>query len=229
MFQKIMLFLVLVPMTSFAFSLKSLNSQKAPFELPKLAYPTDALVPVIDQQTMEIHHGRHHKAFTDNLNAALDDQMKKASLLEILQNVSKHPTAVRNNAGGYWNHSFFWGHLRAESRPTKMSEDLEKAIVSSFGSVDEFKAEFEKQATRLFGSGWVWLIKAEDGKLKVVSTPNQDNPLMDVSPERGMPILSLDVWEHAYYLAYQNKRADYVKNFWRVVNWEQVARNFRGR
>lgn len=229
MFQKMALLVALVPLSSFAFSLKSLNSQKAPYELPKLPYATDALEPVIDTKTMEVHHGRHHKAFTDNLNAAMDDQMKKLSLLEILQNASKYPTAVRNNAGGYWNHSFFWGHLRAENRPTKMSKDLEKAIVSSFGSVDEFKAEFEKQATRLFGSGWVWLIKSSDGKLKVVSTPNQDNPLMDTAPESGMPILSLDVWEHAYYLAYQNRRADYVKNFWRIVDWEQVSKNLRGR
>ena len=192
------------------------------FSLPALPYAFDALEPHIDRLTMEIHHDRHHKAYVDNLNKALPGTTR--SLEEILATVSTQPVAVRNNGGGHWNHSFFWNVL-GPAKGSKPSASLAKQIESDFGSLDAFKAEFTKAATSRFGSGWAWLIK-KDGKLVISSTPNQDNPLMDVAEVKGQPILALDVWEHAYYLKYMNKRADYIAAFWNLVNWDFVSTNF---
>ena len=192
------------------------------FSLPALPYAFDALEPHIDRLTMEIHHDRHHKAYVDNLNKALPGTNK--SIEEILGSVSTQPVAVRNNGGGHWNHSFFWNVL-APAKGSKPSATLAKQIDTDFGSFDAFKAEFTKAATSRFGSGWAWLIKKE-GKLVISSTPNQDNPLMDLAEVKGQPILALDVWEHAYYLKYMNKRADYIAAFWNLVNWDFVSTNF---
>ncbi len=192
------------------------------FNLPALPYAFDALEPHIDRLTMEIHHDRHHKAYVDNLNKALPGTTK--TIEEILASVSTQPVAVRNNGGGHWNHSFFWNVL-GPAKGSKPSPDLAKQIDADFGSFDAFKAEFTKAATSRFGSGWAWLIK-KDGKLVISSTPNQDNPLMDVAEVKGQPILALDVWEHAYYLKYMNKRADYIAAFWNLVNWDFVSTNF---
>lgn len=192
------------------------------FSLPALPYAFDALEPHIDRLTMEIHHDRHHKAYVDNLNKALPGTSK--SIEDILASVSSQPVAVRNNGGGHWNHSFFWNVL-APAKGSKPSATLAKQIDTDFGSFDAFKAEFAKAATSRFGSGWAWLIKKE-GKLVISSTPNQDNPLMDLAEVKGQPILALDVWEHAYYLKYMNKRADYIAAFWNLVNWDFVSTNF---
>lgn len=192
------------------------------FSLPALPYAFDALEPHIDRLTMEIHHDRHHKAYVDNLNKALPGTTK--TLEEILASVSTQPVAVRNNGGGHWNHSFFWKVL-GPANGSKPSAALAKQIDTDFGSFDAFKAEFTKAATSRFGSGWAWLIK-KDVKLVISSTPNQDNPLMDVVEVKGQPILALDVWEHAYYLKYMNKRADYIAAFWNLVNWDFVSTNF---
>ena len=192
------------------------------FSLPSLPYAFDALEPHIDRLTMEIHHDRHHKAYVDNLNKALPGTTK--TLEEILGSVSTQPVAVRNNGGGHWNHSFFWNVL-APAKGSKPSATLAKQIDTDFGSFDAFKTEFAKAATSRFGSGWAWLIKKE-GRLVISSTPNQDNPLMDLAEVKGQPILALDVWEHAYYLKYMNKRADYIAAFWNLVNWDFVSTNF---
>jgi Fe-Mn family superoxide dismutase len=192
------------------------------FSLPALPYAFDALEPHIDRLTMEIHHDRHHKAYVDNLNKALPGTTK--TIEEILATVSSQPVAVRNNGGGHWNHSFFWNVL-GPAKGSKPSSALAKQIDADFGSFDAFKVEFTKAATSRFGSGWAWLIK-KDGKLVISSTPNQDNPLMDVAEVKGQPILALDVWEHAYYLKYMNKRADYIAAFWNLVNWDFVSTNF---
>lgn len=194
------------------------------FSLPKLPYTYNALEPFIDAQTMEIHHSKHHQAYVNNLNAAIQKEisLKGKSVEELLANVSKLPesvrTAVRNNGGGHWNHAFFWQLLKTGTKP---SEKVNQAIIKNFGSMEEFKKQFEKAAMGQFGSGWAWLIKQGD-KLLVTSTPNQDNPLMDISTIKGTPIIGLDVWEHAYYLKYQNKRADYTQAFWNILNWEKV-------
>ena len=192
------------------------------FSLPALPYAFDALEPHIDRLTMEIHHDRHHKAYVDNLNKALPGTTK--SIEEILASVSSQTVAVRNNGGGHWNHSFFWNVL-APAKGSKPSAALAKQIDTDFGSFDAFRSEFAKAATSRFGSGWAWLIK-KDGKLVISSTPNQDNPLMDLAEVKGQPILALDVWEHAYYLKYMNKRADYIAAFWNLVNWDFVSTNF---
>ncbi|MCS6979633.1 MAG: superoxide dismutase [Flavobacteriales bacterium] len=199
------------------------------FTLPALPYPTNALEPVIDTLTMEIHHGRHHKAYVDNLNKALDEAgVHSHDILDLMKRVSALPVAVRNNGGGHWNHSFFWPLMRPPRENNVPEGALRDALVSVFGSFDSFKEQFKKAALGRFGSGWAWLIKTSDGKLLITSTPNQDNPLMDVAEQRGTPILGIDVWEHAYYLKYQNKRADYIDAWWKVVNWEFAAKNFQG-
>ncbi len=201
-------------------------------ELPALPYPKDALEPHIDALTMEIHHDRHHKAYVDNLNKAIagNAALEAKSLEQLIKDLSVVPDAVRgairNNGGGHWNHSFFWRILgpNAGGAPTgKLADDINAA----FGSFDEFKAKFEAAGIGRFGSGWAWLV-SNGGKLEIVSTANQDNPLMSktVSGVEGTAILGVDVWEHAYYLKYQNKRADYLKAFWNVVNWTEVAKNY---
>jgi len=197
-----------------------------PFTLPKLPYATGALAKAIDKQTMEIHHGKHHQAYIDNLNkeVAKDAKLKGKSLDDIVKNISKYNKAVRNNAGGHWNHSFFWENMSPQ--PSAPSEELMKYIADSFGDFDRFKKAFEEAGTKQFGSGWVWLIVTSEITLEIVTTPNQDNPLMDVVELGGTPILGNDVWEHAYYLRYQNKRGDYLKNWWNVVNWAKVSGNF---
>lgn len=199
------------------------------FELPKLAYEYVALEPHIDALTMEIHHSKHHAAYVVNLNNAIKDTpADKLSLEAILKDVSKYSVAVRNNAGGHYNHSLFW-ELIAPGGSNKPSDKLEAAIVGAFGSFDKFKELFSQAALSRFGSGWAWLIKKENGELAVVSTPNQDNPLMDVAESKGFPILGLDVWEHAYYLKYQNRRADYIASFWNIVNWDVVEKRFNSK
>lgn len=205
----------------------------AAFSLPDLPYARDALAPHIDARTMEIHLGKHHAGYIANLNKAIAENsaLPGRSLEEIVANLPSIAdeslrTTLRNNGGGHWNHDFFWKILTPESGAP--GGDLDAAIKSAFGSLAEFKTSFAGAAGSRFGSGWAWLIK-QDGKLKVVSTPNQDNPLMNgIVPDSdlGVPLLGIDVWEHAYYLHYQNRRADYVAAFWNVVNWEEVARRF---
>jgi len=195
------------------------------FELPNLPYAKDALEPYIDAQTMEIHHGKHHNAYVTNLNAALaGTENEGKSLEELLANISKLAPAVRNNGGGHFNHSLFWTVIgpNVGGEPTGA---VAEAITAAFGSYEKFKEEFTKAATTRFGSGWAWL-SVVDGKLVVSSTPNQDNPLMDVAEVKGTPILGLDVWEHAYYLHYQNRRPDYINAFYNVINWDEVNRRF---
>lgn len=192
------------------------------FSLPDLPYGFDALEPYIDKQTMEIHHGKHHRAYVDNLNKAIaGTEYENKSLEEILKNVGSLSPAVRNNGGGHWNHSFFW-NIMAPHAGAAPSGELADAINAAFGSFDAFKEKFSNAGATRFGSGWAWLI-LNNGKLEVVSTPNQDNPLMDVAETKGHPLLGVDVWEHAYYLKYQNRRPEYLSNFWNVVNWARVS------
>jgi Fe-Mn family superoxide dismutase len=196
------------------------------FTLPALPYAFNALEPHIDARTMEIHHGKHHNAYVTNLNNAVAGKPEEnLSIDEICKNISKYPVAVRNNGGGHWNHSFFW-NIMGPNAGGKPSGALADAVNSTFGNFDEFKTKFGAAAVGRFGSGWAWLIIDASGKLQITSTPNQDNPLMDVAEVKGTPILGLDVWEHAYYLNYQNRRPDYVSAFWNVVNWDEVAKKF---
>ncbi|MCP9235017.1 superoxide dismutase [Lewinella sp. JB7] len=196
------------------------------FNLPDLPYAYDALEPSIDARTMEIHHTKHHAGYTSKLNAALEgsDQAGK-SIEDILGNISSSSTAVRNNGGGFYNHSLFW-QIMGPNGGGQPSGELAQAIDKAFGSYDAFKEKFADAAGSRFGSGWAWLIVKRDGTLAVTSTPNQDNPLMDVADERGTPILGLDVWEHAYYLNYQNRRPDYISAFFDVVNWDEVSKRY---
>lgn len=196
------------------------------FTLAPLPYSNDALEPHFDKLTMEIHHDRHHNAYVTNLNAAIaGSELESKSLEELLQNISKHPVAVRNNGGGHFNHTFFWNILSPAGGGSPKGA-LAEAITKKFGSFDTLKEEFAKAATTRFGSGWAWLL-VKDGELVVSSTPNQDNPLMDVADVKGTPVLGLDVWEHAYYLKFQNKRPDYIATFWNVVNWEAAEQNYQ--
>ncbi len=196
------------------------------FELPALPYDYDALEPYIDKMTMEIHHTKHHGGYVAKLNAAVEGtDMEGKSLEELLTNVSNHPVAVRNNGGGHYNHSLFWSIMKPNGGG-QPDGDLADAINSSFGSFDTFKETFNNAAATRFGSGWAWLL-VQDSKLVVGSTPNQDNPIMDISDLKGTPILGLDVWEHAYYLKDQNRRPEYIENWLNVVNWEEVARRFK--
>lgn len=195
------------------------------FTLPNLPYAFSALEPHIDARTMEIHHGKHHNTYVTNLNNAIaGTDAEKLSIEDICKNISKYPAAVRNNGGGHYNHSLFWTVLGPGAGSP--SGALADAINSAFGSFDEFKTKFAAAGTGRFGSGWAWLIVDGSGKLAITSTPNQDNPLMDVAEAKGTPILGLDVWEHAYYLNYQNRRPDYIAAFWNVVNWGEVAKRF---
>lgn len=194
------------------------------FTLPALPYAHDALEPHIDKQTMEIHHGKHHQAYVDNLNKAIaGTEHENKSLEELVANAGKISPAVRNNGGGHWNHSFFWEILSANGG--KPSGALATAINDTFGSLEALQEKIAAAGATRFGSGWAWLI-VKDGKLEVTSTPNQDNPLMDVAEVKGTPILGIDVWEHAYYLKYQNKRPDYLKAIWNVINWSKVGEHY---
>jgi Fe-Mn family superoxide dismutase len=199
------------------------------FKLPDLPYAYNALEPHIDARTMEIHHNKHHKAYTDNLNKAIEGKPQdNMSIEDILKNITAYSPAVRNNGGGYWNHKLFWEVMSPNGGGAPTGE-LAEAINKSFGYLDKMKEEFAAAGTTRFGSGWAWLCKLSDGGLKICSTPNQDNPLMPIDGHcGGTPILGLDVWEHAYYLNYQNRRPDYITAFWNVVNWEEVARRFKG-
>lgn len=191
-----------------------------------LPYAYDALEPYIDAQTMEIHYSKHHQAYFNNLVKAVTGTAMEGQAVEVLfPEISKLPVAVRNNGGGHWNHAFFWKSMASKAGGAPDGELL-AAIEKSFGSFDEFKKQFEAAGVGRFGSGWAWLAVAADGSLFVSSTPNQDNPLMDVAEKRGTPILGVDVWEHAYYLKYQNLRASYLSAFWNVVNWPEVAARF---
>lgn len=195
------------------------------FELPKLFYAFDALEPHIDARTMEIHHDKHHAAYVNNLNKAVENtNMAGKSLEELFLNVSKLPVAVRNNGGSHYNHTLFW-EVMAPQKGGQPSGALLDAINSSFGSFETFQEKFNQAAATQFGSGWAWLVHS-GGKFIVTSTPNQDNPLMDLADVKGTPILGLDVWEHAYYLNYQNRRPDYITAWWNVVNWDEVAKRF---
>ena len=195
------------------------------FKLPSLKYDYNALEPYIDARTMEIHHTKHHAAYTSNLNGAVDNtEIAGKSIEDILQNISVHPVAVRNNGGGFYNHNLFW-EVMSPNGGGEPGGDLMEAIKSDFGSFSAFRDEFSKAAATRFGSGWAWLV-LRDGKLTVSSTPNQDNPLMDIADVKGKPILGLDVWEHAYYLHYQNRRPDYIAAFWNVINWDEVSGRF---
>jgi Fe-Mn family superoxide dismutase len=192
------------------------------FTLPELPYAHDALEPHIDAQTMEIHHGKHHAGYTSKLNAAVEGtDLENQSIEDILKNISKHSGAVRNNGGGFYNHSLFW-QVMSPNGGGEPSGAVASAINDAFGSYEAFKDKFSDAAGSRFGSGWAWLIIGADGKLHITSTPNQDNPLMDIAETKGTPILGLDVWEHAYYLKYQNKRPDYINAFFNVINWDEV-------
>lgn len=193
-----------------------------PFVLPKLPYAYSALEPFIDEQTMTIHHTKHHQAYVDKLNKAVESTSGKFNLEESFKTISKSEMVIRNNGGGHYNHSLFWELMKpnanlAENKPTGILADL---IIKDFKTFEDFKKEFSEKSLKIFGSGWCWLI-LQEGKLKITTTSNQDNPLMDVAQDKGKPILALDVWEHAYYLKYQNKRADYIANWWHIVNWEK--------
>ena len=193
------------------------------FTLPALSYATDALEPHIDKLTMEIHHGKHHQAYVTNLNKALEGKPEAdGSIDDIIKNISKFPPAVRNNGGGHYNHSLFWT-LLSPSGGGEPTGALATAINSTFGSFADFKTKVQEAGAARFGSGWAWLIVTADKKLAVTSTPNQDNPLMDIAEVKGTPILGIDVWEHAYYLKYQNRRPDYLAAIWNVINWNHVA------
>jgi len=195
------------------------------FELPELPYAYDALAPHIDAKTMEIHHSKHHGGYVSKLNAAISGtEMEGKSLEELMAKAGEYGTGVRNNGGGHFNHTLFWEILSPNGGGAP-SGGLADAINSAFGSFDKFKEDFSTAAGSRFGSGWAWLMVTPSG-LKVTSTPNQDNPLMDVADEKGTPILGLDVWEHAYYLNYQNKRPEYISAFWNVVDWDSVAKKF---
>ena len=197
------------------------------FTLPPLPYAYDALEPAIDKETMTFHHDKHHQAYVDNLNKAIDgdSSLQGKSLEELFANISKAPKAVRNNGGGHWNHSLFWELLAPVGETGEPSAELAAAIDRDLGGMDKFREAFNAAGAGQFGSGWAWLI-VQDGKLKVTSTPNQDNPLMDVADEQGDVVLGADVWEHAYYLKYQNRRPDYLKAFWTVVNWNKANELF---
>ncbi len=197
------------------------------FKLPDLPYAHNALEPHIDETTMKIHHGKHHAGYTSKLNAAVEGTALEGKNIEdILSGVSKHGNAVRNNGGGYYNHNLFW-EVMSPNGGGNPGGEVAKAIDEAFGSFDNFKDEFSKAAATRFGSGWAWLIVDNHGKLAVTSTPNQDNPLMDLADKKGTPILGLDVWEHAYYLKYQNKRPDYINAFFNVINWDAVEKKYQ--
>ena len=196
------------------------------FEFQPLPYSYDALEPFIDKMTVDIHYSKHHKAYYDNfINAIKGTEMESMDIKDIFKNISKYPMAVRNNSGGYFNHTIYWKNMKAHGggQPTGKLSD---AITKTFSSFDEFKKQFSDEGKTRFGSGWAWLCLDDKGNLFICSTPNQDNPLMNIAEKKGIPLLTIDVWEHAYYLKYQNKRPDYIDAFWNVVNWEEVTRRY---
>ena len=196
------------------------------YTLDPLPYASDALEPHFDKTTMEIHHDRHHQAYVTNLNNAIaGTEMEGLDLKELLANISKYPAPVRNNGGGHFNHDLFWNIL-SPNGGGEPSSTLSKAIDETWGSLATFKDEFKKAAIGRFGSGWAWLCVDDQEKLFITSTPNQDNPLMDVADKKGIPVLGLDVWEHAYYLKFQNKRPDYIDSFWNIVDWDAVQKRY---
>jgi superoxide dismutase, Fe-Mn family len=196
------------------------------FEFKPLPFAYDALEPYIDKQTVEIHYSKHHKAYYDNfINAIKGTEMESMDIKDIFRNISKYPMAVRNNSGGYFNHAFYWESMKAKGGGIP-SGNLFKAITKTFGTFDEFKKQFSDAGKTRFGSGWAWLCIDDKGVLFISSTPNQDNPLMDLAEKKGTPLLIMDVWEHAYYLKYQNRRADYIDAFWNIINWDEVARRY---
>ncbi|MBA2770903.1 MAG: superoxide dismutase [Pseudomonadota bacterium] len=194
------------------------------YTVPPLPYDYGALAPVIDEQTMKLHHDKHHQAYVDNLNKAMesDGSLQGRDLADLLGGASSLPKVVRNNGGGHWNHSFFWEAM-TEPGGSEPKDELRDAITSKWGSLEDFQEKFNAAGAGQFGSGWVWLVATGDGGLEISSTPNQDNPLMDVVDVRGTPILGNDVWEHAYYLTYQNRRPDYLKAWWQVVDWDKAS------
>lgn len=229
--RKLMMILAIAALPFSGFSQKNNNKKDIAMttinklEFHNLPYAYDALEPFIDKMTMEIHHSKHHKAYYDNMmNAVKGTDMEGKTLEEVFANMSKYPAAVRNNGGGYYNHNLYWEVMKVNGG--KPSAKLEAAIVKTFGSMDELKKQFTDAGKTRFGSGWAWLSVDKDGNLFVSSTPNQDNPLMDVADKKGTPILGMDVWEHAYYLKYQNKRPDYTEAFWNVINWEAVSKKY---
>ncbi len=208
------------------------NKEPLGFTLPDLPYDYSALEPFIDTATMKVHHGKHHQGYVNNLNKALEDfpEWKKKTLNELLNSISQLPkdlqNAVRNNGGGHWNHDFFWKML-IPAEKSKMNAQLNPVIAKYYGDLDKLKSKFQTAAMSVFGSGWVWLGVNKQNDLEIITTPNQDNPLIDIVPHRLKPILGLDVWEHAYYLKHQNRRADYINDFWNVVNWDFVWNNYQ--
>jgi superoxide dismutase, Fe-Mn family len=211
------------PLEIFSNQSERRTSKMGKFELPKLPYDYDALEPYIDKMTMEIHHTKHHNAYVTNLNKAVEGtDMEGKSLEDLFKKMTGLPAAVRNNGGGHYNHSLFWT-LMKKGGGGAPSGELADAINAAFGTFEDFKKKFSDAAATRFGSGWAWLV-AVNGKLSVTSTPNQDNPLMDVAEVKGTAILGLDVWEHAYYLKYQNRRPEYIENWWNVINWDEVAK-----
>ncbi len=204
---------------------KIMNTPAKELSFPELPYAYDALEPYIDAMTMEIHYSRHHKAYYDNfMKAIAGSEWESKTLKEIFSQISKAPVAVRNNGGGYYNHLLFWENMSKGGSP--LEGKLLDAILKTWGSVEKFQEEFSNAGATRFGSGWAWLSLDTQGKLFISSSANQDNPLMDIAEKQGTPLLALDVWEHAYYLKYQNKRADYIKSFWAVVNWAEVSKRY---
>lgn len=220
--KKIVLALVLV---ASMITVSAQDKVKTVFEFEKLPYTYNSLEPYIDSTTMRIHYSKHHRAYYDNfLKAIAGTEYEYQNLNVIFANISKAPAAVRNMGGGYYNHTIFWANL--SPTPGALSAELKGAIETRYGSFYAFKESFNKASSSVFGSGWAWLIITGEGKLEIISTPNQDNPLMDIALVKGTPLLTIDVWEHAYYLKYQNKRADYISAFWSVVNWNEVSNRY---
>lgn len=219
-------FLALSAMPALAGASQQAQTEK--FTLPALPYAYSAVAPAISADTMETHHSKHHQAYVDNLNKEVEKtpSLQGKTLEDILTHISAQNDAVRNNAGGHWNHSFFWPLMAPEGQRGEISPEFKTALEQKFGSVESFKEEFQKAGAARFGSGWVWLIVNKDGTLEITSTANQDNPLMDNAVVKGKPVLGNDVWEHAYYLDYKNKRGDYLGKWWDVLNWKQASDNY---
>lgn len=203
--------------------LAKVNSQTAPFSLPSLPFIYTALEPSIDAKTVDIHYNRHHKAYVDNLNKAIEGtEWEKMQLQELFNQASLLPDQIRNNAGGHWNHTFYWNSLRSPEANPAPSKELTELLEKNFGSVEAFKAKFKDTGMKEFGSGWAWLVQMPDGSLELTATNNQDNPLMDNAKVKGVPLLTCDVWEHAYYLKYLNRRDEYMDSYWKIVDWQRV-------